>query len=349
MTGNEPGISRVSGSASFRYVDAKGKLVRDPATRRRIQALVIPPNWQDVWICSHARGYLQATGRDARNRKQYRYHTEYRAAREQTKYEKMTLFGRLLPVIRRKVKRDLSLPGLPKDKVLATVVRLMDLAHIRVGNEEYAKQNQSFGLTTMRDRHVNIGGSRLHFQFRGKSGQTHVLDLRDRQLASIVKRCKDLPGYELFQYLDEDGSHLAVNSGMVNEYLREATAEDITAKDFRTWHGTVHAVEELEHCGPSDSEVEAKRNVVAAIKAVAELLGNRPATCRKYYVHPVVLDLYLTGTLTQKMTLRTTARNSRGLAPVERCVLRILLSVSEVNGGRAGTRTPGLLRVKQAL
>ena len=328
VTGREPGISRRRWRKTFRYFDANEKLIRDPAILRRIQSLVIPPNWQDVLICKDSNGHLQATGRDARNRKQYRYHADYRSIREETKYEKMILFGRMLPVIRRKVKEDLSLPGLPKEKVLATVVRLMDMAHIRVGNEEYAKQNQSFGLTTMRDRHVDIGGSRIQFQFRGKSGKMHVLDLRDKQLAAIVKRCKDLPGYELFQFLDEEGSHVPVTSGMVNDYLREATGEDITAKDFRTRHGTVHAAEELELCGADETESEAKRNVVQAIKSVAELLRNRPATCRKYYVHPVVVELYLKGNLATHLTVRRSNRNSQGLARLERCILRILLSTS---------------------
>jgi DNA topoisomerase I len=328
VTGLESGISRHPYRNGFRYRDSNRKIIRDAATLRRIQSLVIPPNWRDVWICRDPNGHLQATGRDDRNRKQYIYHPRYRAVREQTKYGKMILFGHKLPLIRRKVQQDLSLTGLPKEKVLATVIRLMDLAHIRIGNEEYARQNQSFGLTTMRDRHVDIKGSTIHFRFRGKSGKLHEFDLEDRRLAAIVKRCRDLPGYELFQYIDEGGSHVALDSGMVNEYLRQMTGEDITAKDFRTWHGTVHAAEQLTACGASSTETEAKRNIMAAIKAVAELLGNRPATCRKYYVHPVVLDLYAAGALAESMSERSHSRNLPGLAPAERCVLEILLANS---------------------
>jgi DNA topoisomerase-1 len=324
VTGKEPGISRIPCNSGFRYCDSSGKAVRDRAILRRIQSLVIPPKWRDVWICRDPNGHLQATGRDFRNRKQYRYHPRYREVREQTKFEKLILFGRMLPLIRRKVEHGLSLPGLPKERVLATVIRLMDLTNIRVGNEEYARQNQSFGLTTMRDRHVEIAGSKLHFQFRGKSGKMHTLDLQNRRLAAIVKHCRDLPGYELFQYVDEDGAHVALDSGMVNHYLRETMGEDITAKDFRTWHGTVHAAERLGACGASPTETEAKRNIVAAIKAVAQRLGNRPATCRKYYVHPIVLELYVTGVLTEYMTATPRVRNLAGLAPSERCVLEIL-------------------------
>jgi DNA topoisomerase-1 len=325
VTGSEPGISRHPYRNGFRYRNAQGKIIKDPAVLSRIQSMVIPPNWKDVWICSLKSGHLQATGRDARNRKQYRYHPDYRAAREETKYGKMILFGRKLPLIRRKVKQDLSRTGLPREKVLATVIRLMDLAHLRVGNEEYARQNQSFGLTTMRDRHVDVEGAKIHFHFRGKSGKLHELDLHDRRLAAIVRNCRDLPGYELFQYIDESGAHTALDSGMVNAYLRQTASEDITAKDFRTWHGTVHAAEQLCAFGASATETETKRNIVAAIKAVAERLGNRPATCRKYYVHPIVLELYSAGDLAQSMSTPKRVRNSAGLAPVERCVLKILL------------------------
>jgi len=331
---DEPGISRVPGKRGFRYYDCKGKTVRDAAVLERIRSLVIPPNWKDVWICRHANGHLQATGRDVKNRKQYRYHPRYRAVREETKYGKMILFGRMLRLIRKRVEHDLALPGLPKEKVLATVVRLMDLAHLRVGNEEYARQNQSFGLTTMQDRHVEIAGSTIHFQFRGKSGKMHALDLRDRQLASVVRRCRDLPGYELFQYIDEEGAPVAIDSGMVNQYLRETTNEDITAKDFRTWHGTVHAAELLAACAEAASETEAKRNVVAAIKAVAERLGNRPATCRKYYVHPAVVDLYVAGKLAVPMTAQAQESKADGLTASERCVLNVLLAAASPDSHR---------------
>jgi DNA topoisomerase-1 len=245
--------------------------------------------------------------------------------REQAKYDKMILFGQNLPIIRRRVGHDLALPSLPKEKVLATVVRLMDLAHIRVGNEEYARENQSFGLTTMRDRHVNVEGSTIHFHFRGKSGKLQEFDLRNRRLAAIVKRCRDIPGYELFQYIDGEAGHVALDSGMVNDYIRGITGEDITAKDFRTWHGTVHAVEQLNICGEVSTSAEAKRNIVAAIKAVAERLGNRPATCRKYYIHPLVLELYEAGELCKYTQVRKHAQAVTELEPMEQCVLRLLV------------------------
>jgi DNA topoisomerase-1 len=324
VTDSKPGISRVAAGRSFRYYDAQGQLVRDPATLARIRSLVIPPAWKNVWICASSKGHLQATGRDARGRKQYRYHPLYRQVREEAKYGKMIAFGKLLPRVRRRVRRDLKLSGLPADKVLATVVRLMDIAQIRVGNEEYARENHSYGLTTMRNHHVRVNGSKLHFQFKGKSGKVHAIDLEDRQLAKIVKRSKDLPGYELFQYLDEKGENVAVESDMVNRYLREITGTEITAKDFRTWHGTVSAAAELKLCGAASSDTETKRNVVAALKTVAGLLGNRPATCRKHYVHPAVLEFYESGKLDRYMNNGFSPKSPSGLYPVERCVLKLL-------------------------
>ena len=324
VTDRQPGITRVAASGGFRYYDARGRLVRDRATLDRIRSLVIPPAWKNVWICPSSRGHLQVTGRDARGRKQYRYHPLYRAAREESKYEKLAAFGHSLPRIRRRVRRDLKLPGLPEHKVIATVVRLMDLTHIRVGNEEYARENNSFGLTTLRDRHVRIKGGELHFQFKGKSGQLHAIDVRDRQLAQIVKRSRDLPGYELFQYLDENGGHTAIESGMVNRYLKEVAGSDITAKDFRTWHGTVCAAQQLSVCGPASSQAEAKRNIVAATKAVSQKLGNRPATCRKHYIHPVVMDLYEKGCLHSHLSVSPARSSASGLDATERCVLKLL-------------------------
>ena len=322
VSSDAPGISRVARKNGFRYFDARGRVVRDPTVLKRIESLMIPPQWRDVWICSDPKGHLQATGRDARGRKQYRYHARYRAERDQTKFHKMILFGRVLPRLRRRVEGDLGRAGLPREKVLAAVVRLMDLAHVRVGNEEYARQNHSYGLTTMRNRHVEIDGSKIHLQFRGKSGKKHSIDLQDWRLARIVKGCRDLPGYELSQYVDETGDHVAVDSGMVNDYLREVTGKDITAKDFRTWHGTAHAVQQLSACLECDKS-GAKRNVVGAMKAVAELLGNRPATCRKY-VHPVVLELYASGNLMQYLTVNADERRVRGLTPMEQCILNLL-------------------------
>jgi DNA topoisomerase-1 len=326
VTDRRPGISRVAAGKRFRYYDARGRLVRDRATLARIEALVIPPAWTGVWICPVPGGHLQATGRDARGRKQYRYHPWYRAAREESKYEKLVAFGHCLPRIRRRVRRDLRLPGLPEDKVIATVVRLMDVTNIRIGNQEYARQNQSFGLTTLRDRHVRVNGSRIHFQFNGKSGKTHEIDVNDRQLARIVKRSRDLPGYELFQYLDEKGDRVALESGMVNRYLRDVAGRDVTAKDFRTWHGTVCAAQNLSLCGPAASETQAKKNVVAAVKAVSERLGNRPATCRKHYIHPAVVALYEGGRLQDQMEPRATRDSAAGLDSAERCVLKLLES-----------------------
>ena len=270
-----------------------------------------------------ANGHLQATGRDAKGRKQYIYHPRYRAAREETKYAKMALFGNLLPRIRQCVQQDLSSRGLSKEKVLAAVVSLMDLAQIRIGNEEYARANQSFGLTTLRDRHVEVRGNTLRFRFRGKSGKEHALEVTDRRLAPIVRRCRDLPGYELFRYVDESGAPVSVDSAMVNDYLREISGEDITAKDFRTWHGTVEAAVHLGACEAS-SETEIKRNLAGAIKRVAERLGNRPATCRKYYVHPTVIEAYSTGNLSAKMITRSKRSRATGLSPEERCVLKLL-------------------------
>jgi DNA topoisomerase-1 len=289
---------------------------------------VIPPAWRDVWISRKPHAHLQATGRDAKGRKQYRYHPLYRAKREENKYERMQLFGKILPRIRRKVSHDLALPGYPKDKVLAAVVRLMDVAHIRVGNEEYARSNHSFGLTTLRNRHVKIAGSSIDLQFRGKSGQVHCIHLDDHRLASIVRRCRDLPGYHLFQYVDDEGNRVAVDSGMVNDYLREVAGEDITAKDFRTWHGTIHAAEELSVAEPPATDTEAKRVVTAAITAVAGYLGNKPATCRKYYVHPAILDSYLAGQLADCMKSAAHASPVRGLTSSERSVMDILATCS---------------------
>ncbi len=319
-----PGISRVRIGEKFQYIDPDGRKVLESATLERIRSLVIPPNWARVWICPSPKGHLQATGRDAKGRKQYRYHNLYRTAREGTKYEKMVLFGEILPKIRQRICQDLSLRGLPKEKVLATVVRLMDLAHVRIGNEEYARENQSYGLTTMRDKHVEIAGSTLRFEFKGKSGKLHRLKVNDRRLAAIVARCKDLPGYELFQYVDEQGSAVSVDSAMVNHYLREITGEDVTAKDFRTWHGTVHAAIELKACGVFSTESEAKHNILSAIKIVAERLGNRPATCLKYYIHPLIVDAYVSGDLPQQMMFSADERQLSTLNPAEKCVLKIL-------------------------
>ena len=248
----------------------------------------------------------------------------YRLVREKTKYERMILFGELLPTIRQSVHHDLSRPGLPKEKVLAAVVRIMDLAHIRVGNEEYARQNQSYGLTTMRDKHVQIQGDCARFRFRGKSGKATEFEIHDRRLTSIVARCRDLPGYELFQFLNDQREPESIDSTMVNDYLRAVAGEDITAKDFRTWHGTVHAAVQLSLCGACSAETEMKKNIVAAIKAVAERLGNRPAVCRKHYVHPSILEAYTSGILSEVMKVVESEDDTLGLTQAEKCVLNLL-------------------------
>ncbi|HEY4358954.1 MAG TPA: DNA topoisomerase IB [Acidobacteriaceae bacterium] len=300
VSDSKPGIRRLRAGKSFRYVDAAGKAVRDKDTLARIRSLVIPPAWSDVWICAIANGHLQATGRDARGRKQSRYHPKWREVRDETKYEKMAAFAEALPAIRKRVADDLGLPGLPRQKVVGAIVSLMEQTHIRVGNEEYARQNQSYGLTTMRNKHVEVEGSKVTFSFQGKSRVHHTVSLQDRRLARIIKRCEELPGYELFQYVDREGATHSIDSADVNDYLREITGQHFTAKDFRTWAGTVLACDLLREFPPFNSETEARRNIVQAIKAVASQLGNTPSVCRKCYVHPAVLEAYLGGITVQQ-------------------------------------------------
>ncbi len=274
------------------YRDTEGRTIRDREVLARVRALAVPPAWTDVWICPAPNGYLQATGRDARGRKQYRYHTRYRNRREAAKYERLIAFATALPKIRARIDDDLARPGLDREKVLAAIVRLLELTLIRVGNDEYARLNRSFGLTTLRDRHASVRGSSVRFRFRGKSGRLHEVGLRDRRLAAIVRRCRDLPGQELFQYVGEDGEPVDIASDDVNAYLR-SIAPDVTAKDFRTWAGTVLAYRALRALDPPGSDRQATRNVVAAIRETADLLGNTPAVCRRAYVHPVVVEAYL--------------------------------------------------------
>jgi DNA topoisomerase-1 len=303
VTDSAPGISRRRVGARFQYQSSTGSLLRDKASLARIQALAIPPAWREVWICARENGHLQATGRDARGRKQYRYHARWREVRDETKYGRMAAFARALPRIRRRVRSDLALPGLPRDKVLATVVRLLETTRMRVGNEEYARANDSFGLTTLRTRQVRVRGSTMSFRFRGKSGVWHRFALNDRRLAAIVRRMRDLPGYELFQYLDERGETRCVDSADVNEYLRSIAGEEFTSKDFRTWAGTVLAARALQTFGLS-----------RAIEYVAQQLGNTKAVCRKCYIHPAVIDAYHDGSLERAMSSRRE----------ESCVLRLL-------------------------
>ncbi|WP_341532027.1 DNA topoisomerase IB (plasmid) [Nostoc sp. UHCC 0302] len=322
-----PGIKRQRMGEEFCYFDIHGQKVDEQAELDRIKALIIPPAWNDVWICPHPQGHLQATGRDAKGRKQYRYHTHWHKVRSQTKFTRMIAFGQALPKLRQRVQQDLALPGLPKEKVLATIVKLLEITKIRVGNEEYAQTNKSFGLTTMRDRHVDISGCKLKFKFRGKSGVEHEIDLSERRLAKIVKKCQELPGQELFQYQGSEGSHQPINSSDVNGYLSEITELDFTAKDFRTWFGTVLAVQELYNLGKFKSQTEAKKNITQAIKNVADELGNRPATCRKYYIHPGVLDAYIDGSLLAIMEQELQRKPSTSLTELhleERVLIRIL-------------------------
>jgi DNA topoisomerase-1 len=301
VTDDRPGIARKRWGKSFRYFNPDGRPLKDPAALARIRSLAIPPAWTAVWICPSPNGHLQATGRDARKRKQSRYHPRWREVRDENKYERMKLFGEALPKIRERVEHDLALPGLPREKVLATIVRLLETTFIRVGNEEYAKENHSYGLTTLHDKHAEITGSKVHFKFKGKSGKPHNIDVHDRRLARIVKQCQDIPGYELFQYIDEDGSHRSVDSADVNEYLQAISGQPFTAKDFRTWAGTVLACSLLREFEAFDSQTQAKKNVVAAIKSVAERLGNTPAVCRECYVHPAVIDSYMGGQLAKSL------------------------------------------------
>ena len=296
---NKPGISRKRHGSGFRYVDPEGRPVRDAETLGRIKSLVIPPAWTNVWICPAANGHLQATGRDARDRKQGRYHPHWREVRDEHKYEHMMHFGQALPQIRARVEHDLARPGLSRTKVLATIVSLLEATFIRIGNPEYAKENHSYGLTTMRRKHVEIHGSTVTFHFKGKSGVEHTIDVNNRRLARIVKSCRDIPGYELFEYLDEEGHPHTIGSSDVNDYLHEITQQHFTAKDFRTWAGTLLACVTLSGFEACETEAQLKKNVVQAIASVAKRLGNTPSVCRKCYVHPAVVEAYLAGALTE--------------------------------------------------
>jgi len=322
-----PGIRRVGSSKRFSYVDPNGRAVRDRETLARIRALAIPPAWTDVWISPIPLGHLQATGRDARRRKQYRYHPKWREVRDEVKYGRLIAFAQALPAIRARAEADLKRSGLPREKVLAAVVRLLEKTLIRVGNEEYARDNGSFGLTTMRDQHARIAGSTVRFQFKGKSGVAHAVDLNDARLARIVKQCRDLPGYELFQYVDDDGAPQIIDSSDVNDYLREISGHDFTAKDFRTWAGTVLAAQSLATIEPASSQTGLKKNIVRAVEEVARRLGNTKAVCRKCYIHPAILDAYLDGATIA--TIRSRAARalhdgSHGLTAEEAAVARLI-------------------------
>ena len=322
-----PGITRRKHRSRFHYFDPDGKAIHDRRIVQRIKNLAIPPAYTDVWICPTENGHLQATGRDARGRKQYRYHARWRAVRDETKYERVVAFAQALPHIRARVEEDLAKAGLPREKVLATVVKLLESTLIRVGNEEYAKDNGSFGLTTMRTRHVDVSGAQLRFSFRGKSGKEHSIGVKDKRLASIVKRCRDLPGHVLFQYVDDDGQRQNVDSADVNEYLRELGGDYFTAKDFRTWIGTVYCARALQRHDEPGSATEAKKNVAEALATVAQHLGNTPNICRKCYVHPIVLNAYLEGTLNRwlpQLDSRAKVVGTRQLSTFEEAVVQLL-------------------------
>jgi DNA topoisomerase-1 len=326
VSDSAPGIRRVRAGKGFRYVGSDGRSIHDPAELRRIRSLAIPPAWSDVWICPSPLGHIQAVGRDARRRKQYRYHLRWREVRDATKFGELIAFGEGLPALRRRVVRDLRRPALPRDKVLATVVRLLETTLIRVGNEEYARANQSFGLTTLHDRHVDIAGQTLQFQFRGKSGKQHVVRLSDRRLARIVRTCQDIPGYELFQYLDDVGRAQAIDSAGVNAYLREIAGMDCTAKLFRTWAGTMHALAALRLLAPAWSVTAIRRNLIQVVKDVAVKLGNTPAICRRCYIHPAVIECYLGGAFHRSLEALPMGRAVRpaGLSAAERLTLAFL-------------------------
>lgn len=322
-----PGINRRKRGTNFVYYEKEGKLLTDPAELKRIRSLVIPPAWERVWICPRANGHLQATGVDARGRKQYKYHPTWRAVRDEAKFERLLSFAEILPKIREKVEEDMQRPDLNREKVLATVVRLLEISLIRIGNEEYAKENRSFGLTTMRNRHAEVNGSTIKFQFRGKSGKQHTVEVSDRRVARIVQKCQDLPGQHLFQYQDSNGEIASIGSEDVNDYLHSIAGQSFTAKDFRTWAGTVLAAIALGKMEEVDSQAVAKKNVVTAIEAVARLLGNTVAICRKCYIHPAIPTSYLAGTLARNLRLKADteiARHLHELKPEEAAVITLL-------------------------
>ena len=324
---DDPGIRRFGSGRNVRYEDPAGRRVTDPATFGRIKRLAIPPAWREVWICPREDGHIQATGRDDRGRKQYRYHPDWRVVRDDSKYERMIAFGKALPRIRRRVARDLRRRGLGREKVLATMVRLLETTLVRVGNEEYARTNGSIGLSTMRDHHVAVQRGTLRFQFKGKSGKKHDIELQDPHLADVVRRIQDLPGQELFQFVDDEGRRQDVKSEDVNNYLRDIAGAEFSAKDFRTWAGTVLAAIALRQFERFDTRIQAKKNLVAAIERVAERLGNTPAVCRKCYIHPVILESYLDGATVDfilKKTERALSQDLTSLSGAEGAVLAFL-------------------------
>ena len=354
VSDEQPGIRRRKAGKGFTYLKPGGSKVDDEATLKRLRTLAVPPAWTDVWICPHANGHIQATGRDAKGRKQYRYHARFREVRDGTKYEHMMAFAQALPAIRAKLKEHMALRGLPREKVLATVVHLLESTLIRVGNDDYVKQNKSYGLTTLRNKHVKVDGSELRFEFKGKSGKTWNLQVKDRRIAKIVRACQELPGQDLFQYIDEDGVQRDVTSADVNAYLKEITGKEVTAKDFRTWAGTVLAALALKEFETFDTQAKAKKNVRAAIERVASKLGNTPTICRKCYIHPEIMSSYVEGSLlleVKKEVESELREDLAGLKPEEAAVLSLLEarlnrdvnaalkeSVAAIEGARADAR-----------
>jgi DNA topoisomerase-1 len=339
VTADVPGITRRRNRKGFLYFDSKGRRVRQPENLRRIKSLAIPPAaWEHVWISPWGDSHLQATGRDTRGRKQHRYHPRWRGVRDQTKFDRMSAFGRVLPGLRRRLSRDLARPGLPRDKVLATVVKLLETTFIRVGNEEYARHNRSFGLTTMRSKHVKVTGAKMQFDFRGKGGKTFSLDFNDRRLAKIVNHCQDLPGQELFQYVDEEGRPRTISSSDVNDYLRNVTGENFTAKDFRTWAGTVLAVSAFREVKHFHSKAHAQRNIVNAIEIVARKLGNTRSVCRKCYIHPAIVDAYVDGLLLNTLSQKAHHETAKSLNKLTRDELAVMAILEERAKGDAKTK-----------
>lgn len=342
VTDTGQGITRKPKGGGFVYYDNEGKQIRNKPTLDRLKSLAIPPAWRNVWICTQPNGHLQATGIDARERKQYKYHPTWRSVRDEAKFERLLSFGQVLPKIRAQVDRDLRLPDLAPEKVIATVVRLLEISLIRIGNEAYAKENNSFGLTTMRNRHVAVKGSTVKFQFRGKGGKVHSVEVSDKRIARVVKKCQELPGQKLFEYEDSSGAIATIGSEDVNEYLQRVTGQPFTAKDFRTWAGTVLAAIALWKMEEVDNQTLAKRNILTAIEAVAKLLGNTATICRKCYIHPAVTTSYLNGTLAQ--TLRKQAdhqivRHLHQLKAEEAAVIVLLRQELAVRSNQNGTFT----------
>ncbi len=324
ITDQIPGLTRRRQGKGFAYLDPSGKHVKDQKTRARIESLVIPPAWTNVWISPRPDGHIQATGRDDRGRKQYIYHPDWERVRNETKFSRMIPFAEALPEIRRRCEADIRRRKMDREKVLATVVTLLDRTLIRIGNAEYARSNKSFGLTTLRDRHVDFSGATLTFCFQGKSGKSHTIELNDQRLARIVRKCQDIPGHELFQYYQEDGSRVDVDSAAVNQYIREISGSTFTAKDFRTWGGSVHAALALHELTPPTSQRNARRKLAQMTKAVAERLGNTPAVCRAYYIHPALMQSFEEGTFHEAWERLLAQAKGDGLDPEEEALLDFL-------------------------